>query len=368
MNAIYGCEVKIIGRSDGRSIVAAAAYRSGTKLFDPRQGKEHDFSSKADVIFSEIMLPAKAPPWMSDRQALWESLEQRERRKDSQLARELILTLPRSLSPPQRVALVRDFAFQNFVKRGMLVDIAIHSPSASDGQPQPHCHILVAMREINQDGWGFKRRDWNPQFSNAGRPKGFVRDPARLVDFRATWSLAVNAAFKSAGISSRVDHRSLAVRLEEKIGIATDQTLSLENRLIAAEEAIDLDRVPQPKSGIAREVARRKGVENASDREKKAQIESEARQHARANWYFWLKKRLLIEAQATARLTAQRALARLKLKALLLKRQIDQKLALARSAESKLLDFHRRQVETAHRTTVVEHRSSGRSAGPELNM
>lgn len=44
--AIYHCSIKIIGRSRGRSAVAAAAYRSGERLRDEETGLLHDFTRK----------------------------------------------------------------------------------------------------------------------------------------------------------------------------------------------------------------------------------------------------------------------------------------------------------------------------------
>ena len=55
--AIYHFSAKVIGRSSGRSAVAAAAYRSASALLDEREARTHDFSHKADVVHSEILLP-----------------------------------------------------------------------------------------------------------------------------------------------------------------------------------------------------------------------------------------------------------------------------------------------------------------------
>ncbi len=59
--------VKIVKRSEGRSAVEAAAYRSGTKLVNEWDGQTHDYTRKRGVIHTEIMLPPNAPPEFSDR-------------------------------------------------------------------------------------------------------------------------------------------------------------------------------------------------------------------------------------------------------------------------------------------------------------
>ena len=102
--------VSIIKRSEGRSAVAAAAYRSGTKLTNEWDGLTHDYTRKGGVIHAEIMLPAHAPPEFSDRSTLWNSVEQIEKARDSQLAREIEAALPRELSGEQQLALVRAYA------------------------------------------------------------------------------------------------------------------------------------------------------------------------------------------------------------------------------------------------------------------
>ena len=116
--AIYHLRLKVISRSLGRaarpggatrrSVVAAAAYRSGERLFDSSQGKWFEFD-KPDVIHTEILAPANAPDWVFDRQALWNMVDRSEKRVDAQLAREVEITLPRELNKEQQVELVHDF-------------------------------------------------------------------------------------------------------------------------------------------------------------------------------------------------------------------------------------------------------------------
>src|SRR5215210_9397766 len=80
--AIYHFSAKVISRSSGRSAVAAAAYRSASVLADEREARTHDFSDKAGVVHSEILLPPSAPERWSDRGALWNEVEAVEKRKD----------------------------------------------------------------------------------------------------------------------------------------------------------------------------------------------------------------------------------------------------------------------------------------------
>lgn len=96
--AIYHCSIKIIGKSDGKSAVASAAYRSGEKLTDDRTSLIHDFTKKRGVVFTEIFLPAHAPPEYADRNVLWNTVEKAEKKSNAQLAREIEVALPKELS------------------------------------------------------------------------------------------------------------------------------------------------------------------------------------------------------------------------------------------------------------------------------
>ena len=147
--------VSIIKRSAGRSAVAAAAYRSGTKLTNEWDGMTHDYTRKGGIVHAEIMLPAHAPPEFADRSILWNSVEQIEKARDSQLAREIEAALPRELSDEQQLALVRAYVKDNFVDKGMCADFAIHDK----GTGNPHVHIMLTLRPLKENGqWGAKCR------------------------------------------------------------------------------------------------------------------------------------------------------------------------------------------------------------------
>ena len=86
--------MQIISRSKGQSAVAAAAYRSGDRLLDERTG-ETKFYKRDVQPDAMILAPAHSPSWVSNREKLWNEVEKIEKRKDSQLAREMNLALPR---------------------------------------------------------------------------------------------------------------------------------------------------------------------------------------------------------------------------------------------------------------------------------
>jgi len=192
--AIFHLSLSLIKRSTGRSSVAAAAYRAAERLQDERTGEVHDYRRKSLVDEAFILTPAGAPAWTSDRATLWNAVETKEKRKDAQVARECELALPRELSPAEQKKLVDSFAQKEFVDRGMIADIAIHRPLGSDGDEQPHAHVLLTTRLVSKEGFGSKVRAWN--------------DQALAEGWREAWADSVNATFPSLNIDERIDHRS----------------------------------------------------------------------------------------------------------------------------------------------------------------
>jgi hypothetical protein len=152
--AINHFSAKVIGCSSGRSAVTAAAYRSASVLLDEREARTHDFSHKADVVHSEILLPEGAPERWSDRAVSWNEVEAADKRKNAQLAREVEFALPRELSREEGVALARDFVQRAFVSRGMIADLNVHWPVDAQGEAKPHAHVMLTMREVGPEGGG----------------------------------------------------------------------------------------------------------------------------------------------------------------------------------------------------------------------
>jgi hypothetical protein len=107
------------------------------------------------------MLPEGAPERLNDRATLWNEVEAGEKRKDAQLAREVEFSIPRELNQAQGVELARDFVEKQFVERGMVADLNVHWDMGKDGQPKPHAHVMLSMREVGPEGFGQKVREWN---------------------------------------------------------------------------------------------------------------------------------------------------------------------------------------------------------------
>ena len=212
--AIYHFSAKVISRANGSSAVASAAYRAAERLHDDRLGRDHDFTNKAGVVHSEILLPEGAPERLNDRATLWNEVEAGEKRKDAQLAREVEFSIPREMNQQQGVQLARDFIEKQFVERGMVADLNVHWDMGKDGQPKPHAHVMLSMREVGPEGFGAKVREWN--------------STQLLQGWREAWGIHVNERLAELDIDARIDHRTLqaqGIELEpqHKIGPAASR-------------------------------------------------------------------------------------------------------------------------------------------------
>ncbi|MDD3019640.1 MAG: MobA/MobL family protein, partial [Alphaproteobacteria bacterium] len=158
--AIYHCSLRVFSRAENHSAVAAAAYRSGQKLVDERTGTIHRYEKRSGVVKTFILMPLYAPERFGDRFVLWNAAEESETRKNSRVAREVIIALPYELTTQQRESLTRDMAAYLVEKYRVAVDVAIHSPVDDDGHDprNHHAHLLFTTRELTQEGLGAKTR------------------------------------------------------------------------------------------------------------------------------------------------------------------------------------------------------------------
>ena len=228
--AIFHCSIKNISRSSGRSATSSAAYRSGTKVFDNELGKCFDYSRKKGIAFSEILLCENAPAEFSDREKLWNSVQEIEKQSNARLCREVEIALPVELLRDEQIRLAREYIQHNFTSKGMCADWALHDK----GDGNPHVHILLTVRPIQANGkWGAKRKDryaldgngnkipiidplTNKQKIGAGGRKMWERisvpttdwnDQCKVEEWRESWANLCNKYLQG---KAKVDHRSYA--------------------------------------------------------------------------------------------------------------------------------------------------------------
>lgn len=239
----------MISRSQGRSATAAIAYRVAERIEDRRTGLTFDYAARGGVDHTEILAPDHAPDWVRDRSELWNRVEESETRKNSQVAREVRVALPAELTHAQRVELVRDFAQEQFVDRGMIADIALHAPGRDGDDRNHHAHILLTTREIGPEGFTTKNRDWN---------KVEV-----LEGWREAWARDNNIALERAGIEDRVDHRTLEAQRDEALELASAARERGDEgaELVQTVRAIELDRPPLPQLSPGAWQMKERGIE-----------------------------------------------------------------------------------------------------------
>ena len=140
-------QAKIVKASSGRSAVAAAAYQAAQKLKDDSLGMTFQYRNKEEVVFSEILLPSHAPAAYEDRETLWNAVQEKENRANSQVARAFIIAMPKEWTREESISRAREFIQKNLVDAGMVADWAFHM---KDGNP--HLHCLCTIRGFKEDG------------------------------------------------------------------------------------------------------------------------------------------------------------------------------------------------------------------------
>ncbi len=235
-------------RSKGQSAVAGAAYQSGEKLFSEYDQRTKNYRYKRhEVVAKGVMLPPNAPRSYADRQILWNAVEAAEKQWNSQLARGIVIALPRELPPEQYEELIREYCRQQFVSRGMIADYAIHDK----GDGNPHAHIMLTMRAMDEQGkWLPKSKKVYDLDENGERirlPSGNWKshkedtvdwnDQGKAEIWRHGWEVITNDYLERNDRPERVDLRSFerqgidlaptihlgpAVTQMEKRGIETD--------------------------------------------------------------------------------------------------------------------------------------------------
>ena len=214
-------EIRIVQRSKGSSAVAGAAYQAGEKLFSEYDQKSKDHRRKQpEVLYTEIMFPANAPPEYADRATLWNAVEEVEKQWNSQLARRFILALPREVPTEMYPQMMQEYCREHFVSKGMCCDFAIHDPDPPGHNP--HCHIMLTMRAIDENGkWLPKSRKVYDLDENGERiklPSGNWKshkedtvdwnEQYHAEEWRHGWELVQNKYLELAGSPERVDMRS----------------------------------------------------------------------------------------------------------------------------------------------------------------
>lgn len=221
--AIYHFSAQVISRvsSKGtiRSAVAAAAYRSGEKLYNEKD-MSYKFYERSVLPETYLLYPDNVPVWAKDRELLWNEVENFEKQYNAQLAREINIALPKELSEEEQTKLALEYCQQNFVNKGMVADVSIHR----DKENNPHFHVMLTMRKIDEEGHfmpkATKVYDLDKDGNKILLPSGHYKchkinttdwdKKETLNKWRENWQNLANQYLEKNGFCERIDCRSYA--------------------------------------------------------------------------------------------------------------------------------------------------------------
>ncbi|MBS0941094.1 MobA/MobL family protein [Lactiplantibacillus plantarum] len=216
--AIFHMSFSNISAGKGRSAIASAAYRSGEKLFDDKEGR-HYFYARSIMPESFILTPKNSPEWASDREQLWNEVEKKDRKSNSRYAKEFNVALPVELSESEQKELLTKYVQENFVDEGMVADVAIHR----DHPDNPHAHVMLTNRPFNPDGtWGIKSKKQYILDENGNKTyTGTSKYPKsrkilmvnwdkkeKIIEWRHNWAVSVNQVLERKNIPNRISEKS----------------------------------------------------------------------------------------------------------------------------------------------------------------
>ena len=239
--AIYRCEVKHRSKSDKGTAAAHAAYIA-------RAGR---YSRLGDAD-SCVAWSGNMPEWSQENPGdFWTAADTHER-SNGRVYTEILVSLPRELSPEQREELIRDYIKDEIGER-FPYTVATHNPNAADGDEQPHAHVMISTREndgIERSADKFFKRH-NPQNPEKGGAKKAEEwrqyDPnnEQINRVRERWERHTNEALERAKVEARVDRRSrkeqgLEGEPEPKLSPVDVQSIKTNQPTPRAQEVLDL--------------------------------------------------------------------------------------------------------------------------------
>lgn len=219
--AIFHLSMQIASRNGGkRSLIAMASYRSGERLYSELYEKTNHYQEREVQPDSFILKPNHVPNEFLNREYLWNKLELAETSPNAQLCREINVALPIELNNDEQKELIKEFVNDNFVSRGMVADVSIHR----DNENNPHAHIMLGMREINQHGEILNKSKRIPKLDEQGNQiynekgqrvtvsvKSNDWNKKELVTtIRKDWADKVNLSLERKNLTQRITEKSFA--------------------------------------------------------------------------------------------------------------------------------------------------------------
>lgn len=169
--------------------------------------REDKYKNREDL---ETKHSGNLPNWAIDAKHFWASADRYER-KNGRVYKELEISLPRELNEEQREKLVKEFIEQHF-GTSYTYSYAIHNPLASDGEHNPHVHIMFCERKLDgidrTEQQHFKRYNADCPEKGGAQKDRFFNARNYVYQVRFEWANHVNDFCEKLGIDARIDHRS----------------------------------------------------------------------------------------------------------------------------------------------------------------
>jgi Ti-type conjugative transfer relaxase TraA len=338
--AIGYARVEFVKRSDGKTSCAKAAYNSRTRIefhgncaLDP---ENFDWASKEPPTYHEILLPSGANEKFKSPQVLWNAVEIKEKKYNSQVAIELLLALPddKIISLEDRIHLSKTFVQTHFVDKGLAAQIDVHPPERRikitrdnreiglykemlgnvieekedcltvqfdskrtisfnpkeftgfiETENNWHAHVLITTRRFQKDGLDLedtKARDLMPRICKGKVVSGD--------DWGKLWTDHQNKFFQERGLNLRVD--TPGIEPQEHLGPVRMRGRAFD---LLEEHSQILDRnslkVKDP-SEVLKKITERQSIFTKEDVDRFIQKHLPAESHTTFKEDFWKQKEL----------------------------------------------------------------------------
>ena len=169
--------------------------------------RDEKYDKKEDLLFKEVR---NLPEEFNDIKDFWKCAETYER-KNSNLYRELEISLPREFTPEENKKMVDNFC-KNLFGKEYVYNYAIHNPKSFDGDMQPHVHIMFFERKIDdikrdKDKY-FKRYNSKNIEKGGWRKDKKWNERSTLKNIRKEWETFLNFELEKKGLE-KVSAKSL---------------------------------------------------------------------------------------------------------------------------------------------------------------
>jgi transposase-like protein len=195
-----------------------------------------DVQARNDLVASGVR---NLPDWAQDNATVFFQEAARSERINGQYAYVLQFSLPRSLTHAQQMALAEDFLSATMPDKPLLW--VKHEPVALDGQPNPHLHVMLSgrmMDDIARSPSQFFAR-FNPDHPERGgaRKDRFWVDRVAPRQLRMAFTDITNYHLERADVSERLDPRRLSEQGIDRPSFGKASRGQTLDRDIAAEQA-----------------------------------------------------------------------------------------------------------------------------------